>query len=160
MTDKSKTTSSSHTSSYCSFGNRDWIATAKHDPAVPIKPQLTLAAGLAIMEAGTRLRSQGARDWGDLPLLMVHGQHDGRAQCSAVQQFVDEAQASASGASNGSRRSVVEGYFVPDTTGHQLLQDHRVVTERVKDKIATWMVEQIQQHAKQQQQQHKASSVS
>jgi len=73
-------------------------------------------------------------------------------KCTLLLFIVDEAAqaASANGNANGSRRSV-EGYFVPDTTGHQLLQDHREVLEWVKDKVVAWMVEQIQQ-------QHKATS--
>jgi len=112
------------------FGNSEWALTARADPMVRIVPKPTLAAALSMIKGAERIESRAKTL--DLPLLAIHAVKDNRAVFAAVQQVVDRV---------GSK---AEGLWIENTTGHQLLQDRREVTERVKEKIANWIVLQLQ----------------
>lgn len=112
------------------FGSREWALTARADPMVQIIPKPTLAAALSMINGAERIESRAKTL--DLPLLAIHSVNDSRAVFAAVQKVVDRV---------GSK---AECLWIEDTTGHQLLQDHREVTERVKEKIANWIVRQLQ----------------
>lgn len=111
------------------FGDREWALTARSDPAVQLSPQATLAGAISMIATGEQVALQANRF--DIPLLAVHAVKDCRADCQAVMKFVDQAGSSA------------EGVWLGNTTGHQLLQDHKEVTEAVKDKVADWISERI-----------------
>lgn len=114
------------------FGNKEWAVTARIDPAVN-KNSAAMAAyrGSELADSITSRAVTGI----DVPLLAVHALKDCCADCGAVWSFFHEV---------GRRgEAQVEGYWVEDTTGHRLLQDHRDVTDRVKDKIATWIASTI-----------------
>jgi alpha-beta hydrolase superfamily lysophospholipase len=111
------------------FGNREWALTARKDPAVQVSPRATLAGAISMITAGELVASQGNQF--HIPLLAIHAVKDCRADCEAVMKFVDQAGSSA------------EGFWLTNTVGHQLLQDHKEVTEAVKDKVAEWIGQQI-----------------
>ncbi|MEL6263908.1 MAG: hypothetical protein AAFR12_22925, partial [Cyanobacteria bacterium J06626_6] len=64
-----------------------------------------------------------------VPLLAIHAIKDCRTMCAAMQKFVDRS------------GPLTEGFWVEDTTGHQLLQDKEEVTARVMGKMASWLLE-------------------
>jgi len=111
------------------FGNKEWALTARSDPAVQISARPTLAAALSMINCSEKVVSN-AKTF-PYPVLLVHAVNDSRAVFSATQKFVDQVGSNA------------EGFWIQNTTGHQLLQDHREVTERVKNKVAEWIVNQI-----------------
>ena len=112
------------------FGDPEWAAVCRTDPAVKVSPQSTLGAAAATLATGDKVLAR-AREL-DVPLLAVHGVHDCRVDFDAVHQFVDQAGSDA------------EGFWIEDTTGHQLLQDRKEVTDRVMEKVADWIVKQVQ----------------
>lgn len=111
------------------FGNKEWAVTARKDSFIKVSPQLTLAAAVSIVATGDKVAAQAKQF--DIPLLGIHSVRDCRTDCHAVQQFVDQA------------GGLAEGMWIENTTGHQLLQDHRDVTEAVKNKVAEWIVKQL-----------------
>jgi alpha-beta hydrolase superfamily lysophospholipase len=111
------------------FGDPEWAAIARRDQAVQISPQPTLGAAVATVTTGEKVASR-VQEW-NLPLLAIHGIHDCRAMFAATQQFVDQAGAHA------------QGYWVQDTTGHQLLQDRPEITGKVISKIVDWITVQV-----------------
>ena len=107
------------------FGNRDWALAARTDPAVPMMPRPTLSAARAMITGAERIEAK-AKSF-DIPILAIHAIKDCRAVFTAVQKLVDRVGSNA------------EGLWIEETTGHQLLQDHREVSEQVKEKVATWI---------------------
>jgi len=112
------------------FGDPEWAALTRRDPKVQVSLTPTLAVAAAAMTTGEKIAAR-ARDFA-LPLLAIHATKDCRANCGPVQEFVDRV---------GSSRA--EGFWLEDTSGHQLLQDSPEVTQRVMDKIADWMNRQV-----------------
>jgi alpha-beta hydrolase superfamily lysophospholipase len=111
------------------FGNRDWALAARTDPMVPMVPRPTLSTARAMITGAERIELK-AKSF-ELPILAIHALKDSRAVFTAVQKLVDRV---------GSR---AEGRWIEETTGHHLLQDHREVSEQVKEKIATWIAGQL-----------------
>lgn len=111
------------------FGNREWALTARTDPMVRMVPRPTLSAAKAMIIGAERIESKAKTL--EIPLLAIHAIKDSRAVFSAMQKLVDRVGTKA------------EGFWIEDTSGHQLLQDHREVTERVKEKVATWIAGQL-----------------
>lgn len=111
------------------FGNREWAATARQDPAVVVSLHPTLAGAISMIAAGEKVASRAKQF--NIPLLAIHAVKDCRTECQAMMKFVDQVGRSA------------EGMWIDNTTGHQLLQDHKEVTETVKDKVAEWIVQHV-----------------
>lgn len=109
------------------FGNKEWAKVARLDPGVQVSPRLTMAGAAATMAAGEKI-ARSARAFG-VPLLAIHAIKDCRTVCEAMQKFVDRS------------GPLTEGFWVEDTTGHQLLQDREEVTSRVLEKMARWLLE-------------------
>ncbi|MEO1396268.1 MAG: alpha/beta fold hydrolase [Cyanobacteria bacterium J06634_5] len=109
------------------FGNKDWAKVARLDPGVQVSPQPTMAAATAIVTAGEKI-ARRAETFG-VPLLAIHAVNDCRTMCGAMQRFVDQS------------GPLTEGFWIEDTTGHQLLQDREEVTSRVMEKMASWLLE-------------------
>lgn len=111
------------------FGDKEWSLTARMDKAVMLSPMPTLATAISMQVCAERIASQAKSL--KVPMLAIHAVKDCRADFGAVQKFVDQANA--------------EGYWIEETTGHQLLQDRKEVTDRVKNKIAEWTIQQMNQ---------------
>ncbi|MGD1859076.1 MAG: alpha/beta fold hydrolase [Leptolyngbyaceae cyanobacterium] len=109
------------------FGNKEWAKVARFDPGVQVSPRPTMAAAIATVATGEKI-ARRAEAFG-LPLLAIHASKDCRTMCAAMQKFV---------AQSG---PLTEGFWVEDTTGHQLLQDREEVTSRVMEKMASWLLE-------------------
>ena len=109
------------------FGNKEWAKVARLDPGVQVSPRPTMAAATAIVATGEKIaKSAGAFK---IPLLAIHAIKDCRTMCEAMQKFVDQS------------GPLTEGFWVGDTTGHQLLQDREEVTSRVIEKMTSWLLE-------------------
>jgi alpha-beta hydrolase superfamily lysophospholipase len=113
------------------FGDKRWAAVARSDPRVQVSPQATLSGAVLTVSTGEDILAR-ANEW-NLPLLAIHSKYDCRADFDAIHQFVDKA----------GRRCKAEGYWLDDTTGHQLLLDVPAVTNRVMDKVADWVRAQV-----------------
>ena len=109
------------------FGNKEWAKVARLDPGVQVSPRPTMAAATAILATGEKIASR-AEAFG-VPLLAIHAVNDCRTICAAMQKFVDRS------------GPLTEGFWMEDTTGHQLLQDREEVTSRVMEKMANWLLE-------------------
>ena len=109
------------------FGNQEWAKVARLDPGVQVSPRPTMAGAIAIVSTGEKI-AKSAKDFG-VPLLAIHAIKDCRTVCEAMQKFVDQS------------GPLTEGFWVEDTTGHQLLQDREEVTSRVMEKMARWLLE-------------------
>lgn len=109
------------------FGNKEWAKVARLDPGVQVSPRPTMAAAIATVATGERIAKR-AGAFG-VPLLAIHSIQDCRTVCEAMQKFVDQS------------GPLTEGFWVEDTTGHQLLQDREEVTSRVMEKMASWLLE-------------------
>ncbi|MEO1131436.1 MAG: alpha/beta fold hydrolase [Cyanobacteria bacterium J06639_1] len=112
------------------FGNKAWAEVARRDPGVQVSPRPTMAAATAIVATGEHI-ARSAEAFG-VPLLAIHAVRDCRTMCEAVRQFVDR---------SGSQS---EGFWIEDTTGHQLLQDRDEVTSRVMEKVASWLIDKTE----------------
>ena len=112
------------------FGDKNWASTARQDPVVQVSPKGTLGAITATVATGEKVLER-AREF-HLPLLAIHARADCRTECSAVEQFVDQAGSDAT------------GFFLEETSGHQLLQGVPAVTAKVMDKIAGWIQLQVE----------------
>ena len=109
------------------FGNKEWAMVGRLDPGVQISPRPTMAAATATVATGEKIaRKAGAFG---VPLLAIHAIKDCRTMCKAMQQFVEQS------------GPLTEGFWVEDTTGHQLLQDREEITSRVMEKMASWLLE-------------------
>ncbi|MEM6520541.1 MAG: alpha/beta fold hydrolase [Cyanobacteria bacterium P01_C01_bin.70] len=108
------------------FGNQEWAEVARLDPGVQVSPRPTMAAATATVATGEQI-ARRAEAFG-LPLLAIHAVKDCRTMCEAMQTFVDQS------------GPLTEGFWVEDTTGHQLLQDREEVTSRVMEKMASWLL--------------------
>jgi alpha-beta hydrolase superfamily lysophospholipase len=111
------------------FGDPKWALACRMDPAVKVSPRPTLAGAITTVTTGEKVATR-AREL-NVPLLAVHGVRDCRADFDAVHQFVDQAGSDA------------EGFWIEDTSGHQLLQDRKEVTDRVKEKVADWIIKRV-----------------
>ncbi len=109
------------------FGNKEWAKVARLDPGVQISPRPTMAAAIATVTTGEKI-ARSARDF-RVPLLAIHAIKDCRTVCEAMQKFIARL------------GPLTEGFWIEDTTGHQLLQDREEVTSRVMEKIASWLLE-------------------
>ncbi|MEO0987152.1 MAG: alpha/beta fold hydrolase [Cyanobacteria bacterium J06639_14] len=109
------------------FGDKEWARVARHDPGVQVSPRPTMGAATALVASGEKI-ARKAGEFG-LPLLAIHAIEDCRTMCEAMQKFVDQS------------GPLTEGFWVEDTTGHQLLQDRDEVTSRVMEKMASWLLE-------------------
>lgn len=112
------------------FGNKEWARVARLDPGVQVSPKPTIAGAIATVATGEKI-ARSAETFG-VPLLAIHAIDDCRTVCEAMQNFVEQ-----SGA-------LTEGFWVENTTGHQLLQDQEEVTSRVMEKMASWLLERTQ----------------
>ena len=109
------------------FGNKEWARVARLDPGVQVSPRPTMAAATAMVTTGEEI-ARRAEAFG-VPLLAIHAIKDCRTMCAAMRKFVDQS------------GPLTEGFWVEDTTGHQLLQDREEVTSRVMKKMASWLLE-------------------
>ena len=109
------------------FGNKEWARVARLDPGVQVSPRPTMAAATATVATGEQI-ARRAETFG-VPLLAIHAIKDCRTMCAAMQRFVDRS------------GPLTEGFWIEDTTGHQLLQDREEVTSRVMEKMASWLLE-------------------
>ena len=109
------------------FGNKEWARVARLDPGVQVSPRPTMAAATAMVTTGEEI-ARRAEAFG-VPLLAIHAIKDCRTMCAAMRKFVDKS------------GPLTEGFWVEDTTGHQLLQDREEVTSRVMKKMASWLLE-------------------
>ena len=109
------------------FGNKEWAKVARLDPGVQVSPRPTMAAATAMVTTGEKIarRAEAFK----VPLLAIHAVNDCRTMCAAMQQFIDQS------------GPLTEGFWIEDTTGHQLLQDREEVTSRVMEKMANWLLE-------------------
>ena len=128
------------------FGDKQWAAVARRDPKVLVQIPVTLGAVLATVTTGQSMLDRAASSssssndesssW-TVPLLAVHAEQDCRTQVAALQEFVRLV-----------GPKYAQGYWLDDTTGHQLLQDREDVTLRVMDKVASWILEQVKKTSK------------
>ncbi|MEO0985327.1 MAG: alpha/beta fold hydrolase, partial [Cyanobacteria bacterium J06639_14] len=88
------------------FGNKEWAKAARLDPGVQVSPRLTMAGAIATVATGEKI-TRMAETFG-VPLLAIHAIKDCRTMCEAMQKFVDQS------------GPLTEGFWVEDTTGHQL----------------------------------------
>lgn len=109
------------------FGNKEWAKVARLDPVVQVSPKVTMAGVVALLTTGEKL-ARRARAFG-VPLLAIHAIKDSRTICEAMQKFVDQS------------GPLTEGFWVEDTTGHQLFQDREEITSLVMGKMASWLLE-------------------
>ncbi|MEM8545492.1 MAG: alpha/beta fold hydrolase [Cyanobacteria bacterium P01_H01_bin.119] len=109
------------------FGDKEWARIARLDPGVQVSPRPTMGAATATVASGEKI-ARKAGEFG-LPLLAIHAVNDCRTMCGAMQKFV---------ARSG---PLTEGFWIEDTTGHQLLQDREEITRRVMEKMASWLLE-------------------
>lgn len=109
------------------FGDKEWAKVARLDPGVQVSPRPTMAGATAILATGEKI-ARSAEAFG-VPLLAIHASKDCRTVCEAMQKFVDRS------------GPLTEGFWIEDTTGHQLLQDREEVTSRVMEKMASWLLE-------------------
>ena len=109
------------------FGNKEWAKVARLDPGVQVSPRPTMAAAIATVVTGEKI-ARSAKAF-RVPLLAIHAINDCRTMCEAMQKFVDQS------------GPLTEGFWVEDTTGHQLLQDREEITSRVMEKMASWLLE-------------------
>ena len=112
------------------FGDKEWAKVARLDPGVQVSPKPTMAGAIATVATGEKI-ARSTKEF-SLPLLAIHAIKDCRTVCEAMQKFIEH-----SGA-------LTEGFWVENTTGHQLLQDREAVTSLVMDKIADWLLERAQ----------------
>ncbi|MGD1908823.1 MAG: alpha/beta fold hydrolase [Leptolyngbyaceae cyanobacterium] len=109
------------------FGDKEWARVARLDPGVQVSPRPTMGAAIAAVATGEKIASRAEAF--EVPLLAIHAVNDCRTMCAAMQQFVDQS------------GPLTEGFWIEDTTGHQLLQDREAVTSRVMEKMANWLLE-------------------
>ena len=109
------------------FGNKEWAKVARLDPGVQVSPRPTMAAVTATVATGEKI-ARRAEAFG-VPLLAIHAVNDCRTMCAAMQKFVERS------------GPLTEGFWIEDTTGHQLLQDREEITSGVMKKMADWLLE-------------------
>ncbi len=112
------------------FGNKEWAKVARLDPGVRVSPRPTMAGAIATVTTGEKIARNASAF--RVPLLAIHAIEDCRTMCEAMQKFVDRS------------GPLTEGFWIEDTTGHQLLQDREEVTSRVMEKMARWLLARTQ----------------
>jgi acylglycerol lipase len=122
------------------FGDKRWAAASRNDAKVQTAPSYTLSSAAATLSTGQQLMDSAAAHKFHVPLLAIHAKRDCRTQCAATEEFVDRVNQQQQASSSS---LLAEGFFLDDTSGHQLLQDLPKVTNMVKEKVVLWIQEQL-----------------
>ena len=111
------------------FGDPNWAATARRDPAVQVAPRATVRAGVATMTGSEKVLER-LSDL-KLPLLVLHARGDTRTLLQGALDFFEGA------------ASTDKGMKILESHGHQLLQDKADVIASTINEIRSWLQKHV-----------------